>query len=145
LKAFYLRIHNLQCSDGFDEKLGLETSQCKSDFDNALEDDINTPLAISKIFEFIRNVNRIIDENSILADNKAEIISLLEQIDIVFGVISVEQLVLTDQVKELISLREKFRLDKKWEESDDIRSKLLEMGYIIEDTKYGPIVKHKPK
>ncbi len=145
LKAFYLRIHNLQCSDGLDEKLSLETSQCKSDFDNALEDDINTPLAISKIFEFIRNVNRIIDENSILADNKAEIISFLEQIDIVFGVISVEQLVLTDQVKELISLREKFRLDKKWEESDDIRSRLLEMGYIIEDTKYGPIVKHKPK
>ena len=83
--------------------------------------------------------------NNLVITNKAEIVSFLEQIDIVFGVISVEQLALTDQVKELIFLREKFRLDKKWEESDDIRSKLLEMGYVIEDTQYGPIVKHKPK
>ena len=145
LKAFYLRIQNLKCSDGYDGELGLETNQCKSDFDNALEDDINTPLAISKIFEFIRKVNRIMDENSILVENKDEIVSFLEKIDIIFGVISVEKLELTDEIKQLISLREKFRINKNWDESDNIRSKLLEMDYIIEDTKYGPVIKRKHK
>jgi cysteinyl-tRNA synthetase len=46
------------------------------------------------------------------------------------------------KIKHKVLLREKLRREKKWGMSDKIREELLKLGYKIEDTKFGPIVKN---
>ena len=42
-----------------------------------------------------------------------------------------------NEIKELLERRKTARLEKKWEESDRLRDKIKEMGYIVKDTKEG--------
>jgi cysteinyl-tRNA synthetase len=41
----------------------------KIEFEAAMNDDLNTPIALSKIFEFINKVNRSIDSGNFDAEN----------------------------------------------------------------------------
>ena len=47
-------------------------------------------------------------------------------------------------VNELLSLRKKFRQDKKWQEADEIRDSLQRVNIVIEDSKNGSNWKMKP-
>ena len=42
------------------------------------------------------------------------------------------------QVQRLAKERQRFRDEKRWEESDKLREKIEEKGYIAEDTDEGP-------
>jgi len=45
------------------------------------------------------------------------------------------------KIKKLVELREKYRQEKKWAKADEIRKKIKESGYQVEDTKGGPEIK----
>jgi cysteinyl-tRNA synthetase len=51
--------------------------------------------------------------------------------------------VLPDEVKELAQKREQARKDKDWAMSDELRDRINELGYIVEDTADGQKVKKK--
>ncbi|MCD6429174.1 cysteine--tRNA ligase [bacterium] len=116
----------------------------KNNFEEAMDDDFNTPKAIAVIFELIRDINPILDKNQITKNQAKQILDFLKSVDKVFGFIfKKERAQIPKVVKELVKKREILRKQKKWEEADKIRKKIEEMGWKIKDTPQGPKLSKK--
>jgi len=113
------------------------------DFNNSLDDDLNTSATFASLFTFIRRINALIDRDGMGKDDAKRILDLFTLFDKVLGVLIQEESkcgedVDFDEVKKLIEEREEARRIKDWEKADAIRLQLLEKGVIIEDTLGGP-------
>jgi cysteinyl-tRNA synthetase len=113
--------------------------QVKSEFTKTMDDDVNIGSALATLFEFVREVNNLIDVNSLSKEEAREIYDLLVGFDKVLGVIGEvkEKEKLPKEAEELILKREEARKAKDWKTADEIRKQLKDMGIIIEDTAQG--------
>jgi len=111
-------------------------------FVDSMDDDFETPEALSAIFDLIKEVNRRIDESNLTRKSKELIMTFLTRIDFVLGILvptmaeSVD-----DEIMAMIKKREEARGNKDWKKSDAIRDELLAKGIQLEDTPQGTIWK----
>lgn len=112
----------------------------KNKFSKALDNDLNTPEAFASLFEMIRIVNPLLVENRVGNKQANEISDFLKGTDIILGIIPTEQQKIPIEVQELAENREKFRIEKNFEEADKIRTQIQDLGWRVEDTVYGPLV-----
>ncbi len=49
--------------------------------------------------------------------------------------------IIDDALIRLVNKREKYRQEKNWLKADEIRKKIKDLGYLVEDTEYGPKIK----
>ncbi|ENA37615.1 MULTISPECIES: cysteine--tRNA ligase [Pseudomonas] len=113
-------------------------------FAAAMDDDFNTPEACAVLFEMVREVNRLRDQDIQAA---AGLASRLKQMAEVLGVLQLEPdeylragaegKVDEAAVDRLIQARLDARAAKNWAESDRIRDELTAMGVVLEDGKGG--------
>lgn len=104
----------------------------KSDFLNAINDNLNTPLALGILFSMLRNEPK-----------SRQIYDLAIDFDRVFGLRLDEEVTLDvpENVKELAELRWQAKLNKDWAKADALRNDILKLGYQILDTKDGYEIK----
>lgn len=116
------------------EKLLLES---RKNFIKAMNNDFNTPMALSSLFDFIRDINRDINELRISKNTLINIQRFLNEIGEILGFEFHSKRSNEDASDELVnlllSIREKLRQKKDYELSDEIRSRLNDLGIIIED------------
>ena len=122
-------------NDNVDDEL---IQKSKNKFLDAINDDLNMPLAMSTVWELARN------------DLKSKKISdLLLDFDRVLGLDlknsekyleEQNKVELPDEIADLLEKRKKARKEKNWQLSDEIRDVLKEKGYIVKDTKEGMTV-----
>ena len=125
-----------------DDELILEKrKESEHQFIEAMDDDFNSPVALSRLFGFTTEVNIFL--NSLGLKNKlvleeiykfyqkfaGQILGILKEIK------SEENF--EQEIKNLIKEREEARKAKNWKKSDQIRDKLREKGVILEDTPEG--------
>ncbi len=104
-----------------------------SEFENAMDDNLNTPKAISIIFEAINSAYR----NKEIADDIAFTIRFLLNL-LGFNIDFEERINKLDEVMSIIiEIRQELRKNKMYELSDKIREKLKQVGIILEDSKEG--------
>ncbi|MEM4347335.1 MAG: cysteine--tRNA ligase [Candidatus Altiarchaeota archaeon] len=121
-----------------DKKILLLMKKTKDEFIKSMDDDFNTREAISKIFDFTREVNKFIDEISETAANK--ILNFYIELCNILGLEFYErkESSMEDKLIQIIvMIREKLRAKKDFETSDLIREKLKEIGIILGDDKGG--------
>ena len=104
-----------------------------------MDEDFNTPESIGAFFELIRQSNPKIETKRVAM---AELIKILNFFDL-FGIVP-EPIIYPSEVQELIDQREKSREAKDFTSADQLRSQIESLGYQIDDTIYGPLVKKKP-
>jgi cysteinyl-tRNA synthetase len=104
-----------------------------------LDDDLNVGPALAALFDFVRDVNRLLDENRLSREEAEGVYGLMMEFDKVLGVIGdVERKEkLPKEAEELIRMREEARKAKDWKTADQIREKLRLMGIVVEDTPEG--------
>lgn len=108
----------------------------KKRFEEAMDDDLNTPLALAVVYELIAETNRLLAENKLSAETAKNILSFWNKINKVFGlVISEEKEEIPEEVKNLAEERKTARQNKDFSKSDELREKIEELGYAIEDLK----------
>ena len=103
------------------------------EFKNAINDDLDMPGSLQVLWKLIR-------------DRKAGgKLGTIKKMDRVFGLdlLKKEKIKIPKEVKKLIKERERLRNGKNWKKADEVRKKINKLGYIIEDTKKGLIVKKK--
>jgi len=105
-----------------------------------MDNDFETPNAITAVLDFTKEINKIIAEEKISENDAKKIKFFMKNIDKVFGVLE-EEISVPEQIKELIKKRESARKNKDFKTSDNIREKIKSFGYWIDDTKEGPIIK----
>ncbi len=116
--------------------------KAKDSFISDMDVDLNTAGALGALFELVRSANFLLDTSNNGADAKLALDTLNELSD-VLGILYRDMRVLPDDVKELAQKRVQARADKNWALSDELRDRINEMGYIVEDTSDGQKVKKK--
>lgn len=125
-----------------------EYTSVKNNFIDAMDNDFNTSLAISNIYEEINNINRYIKEEKYesafsikasLIDNY-KIIKLLQQNSYSFIENTKEKYlhennITREEIINYISKRNEYKFNKEYEKADEIRNILLEKNIILKDNK----------
>ncbi len=126
-------------------------------FEEAMDDDLNINLALARIFDFVRQANKMIDDNVVSKSEAEEMRELMMKLDTVLGVLhrpgrTAEKTVTvmldevlkghkpgpSEEIIHMVKSREEARKTKDWERADKIRERLREMGVVVEDTSRGP-------
>jgi cysteinyl-tRNA synthetase len=118
-------------------------------FEEAMDDDFNTALALGHIFEFIRDVNRFLDGKPSgssardLLQKSKELLSEVGKVLNIFGrapeewyrsLMVAKKIGLSEkEILEKIQERQDARQRKEWDVADRIRKELEERGIILED------------
>ena len=108
-------------------------------FMDSMDDDFNVAPALAALFEFTREINKIMDQQGLSPGDKQKVEEVLKGIDSVLGVMDLELPEPDEQVQDLIKKREAARRDKDWESADRIRQELREMGIDLIDTRDGTL------
>jgi len=114
-----------------------EIAEYRLKFKEAINDDLNIPVAIGIVWEIIRKTEK--------SERYAK---LIEEFDQVLGLdlVHTEEYLtkksqdLDDEILELTQKRDKARAEKDWALSDRIRDELISKGYLVKDTKEGTVV-----
>jgi len=109
----------------------------KKHFEDAMDDDLSISIALSHIFEFIKEINVLMMHDKIGKNNAKKIINFMQDIDKVLGILKENEEKLSPELKKLIEEREKARKEKDYAKADRIREELKQKGVILEDTKGG--------
>ena len=111
-------------------------------FDAAMDDDLNTADAIGVIFDYIRDMNTVLaDANDASRQTFDTALSTLKCMTDVLGLLRKEADGVPDEIKQLVEQRTAAKKNKDYALADEIRNKVLAMGYVIEDTPKGAKVK----
>ena len=126
---------HLQNDEKIDEE---EIKEYKQRFLDAVNDDLNMPLAMGIVWEVVRNNKK-----------SKQFAELLLEFDRILGLDlenskkyleEQEKVELPKEILELVEQRKIARENKDWAESDRIRDLLKEKGYTVKDTKEGQII-----
>lgn len=135
------RLNNLKATTDTDADIPDFTAKALE----ALDDDLNTPIALSHIFEAVKVINAAGDGILNLSQNNIDSLKKL------FGTILTDLLGILPEdeaagldttpykgaVDLLLEVRANAKNAKDWNTSDLIRNRLAELGFTVKDTKNG--------
>lgn len=115
-------------AEGMEDVVDSVIADYENKFHEAINDDLNMPLAMSVVWEVVKNP---------IKSNKFA--KLLDKFDEVLGLnlSHKEELELPKEIKDILEERKNARENKDWAKSDELRDKLLDLGYVVKDTKNG--------
>ena len=121
------------------EKIDQLIAKVQTSFGEAMDDDLNISVALAALFDFVREINNLLDANALSKEEAKEVYTLMAGFDKVLGVIGEvkREETLPKEAAELINQREEARKAKDWKTADAIRQQLKAMGIVIEDTAQG--------
>lgn len=115
-------------------------------FNEAMDDDFNTPVALSVLFDMARELNKVKDSDK---QRSSQLAATIRSLGGILGILQddaerflkegdnqVEGLT-AEQIETLIQARIDAKKNKNWAEADDIRDQLKQQGVILEDVPGG--------
>lgn len=130
-----LREGYIKHSEGLDDISDEEIKNYEEKFLEAINDDLNMPIAMSVVWDVVKNPKK-----------SKKLQELLLKFDEVLGLnlrdYKKQENILPEEIKDLVSKRNEARKEKNWSESDRIRDLLIEKGYIVKDSKEGTVLEN---
>jgi cysteinyl-tRNA synthetase len=123
----------------------FDTREFLQDFEAAMDDDLNTPSALSVLFAFAKKVNTLLDSKAFGEDAASDVLAALNRVNSVLGVLDFEEERLTPELADLMARRDDARKHRDFATADAIRKKLLQEGIVVEDTPRGTVWKRASK
>jgi len=144
LRDFRARLSEAKTEAGMNEALHQASLRALQEFEEGMDDDLNTSVALAVIHNLSREVNTALARKQVKEDNKRELLELLARIDTVVNIFGNEQREMLDsEIQSLIDQRQEARRRRDFGRADEIRNELASRGIILEDTKDGVRWKRK--
>lgn len=110
----------------------------KEQFEAKMNDDFNTPDAITAVFELVSAANTYLNSERVTSGSLELFVQQFAAMDSVLGILAPEaEELLDEEVERLITERTEARKAKNWARADEIRDLLTERGILLEDTPQG--------
>jgi cysteinyl-tRNA synthetase len=118
-------------------------------FEEAMDEDLNTSQAVAVIFDFVKDVNRIIsstenvdvnfynDVKTFLTKTAENVLDIVDFNKTTAG----DDKLVSDLIELLINLRTEAKQNKNYQLSDTIRDRLKELDVVLQDSKEGTTYK----
>ena len=121
---------------------GVEPAQdLLTKFTVALDDDLNVSSAWAVVFDWVRDMNRMMAEKTLSPLTAAENLAAWNKIETTLGIGAVEEGETPQEILDLMAERLEARKQKNFGRADEIRDELSAAGWTIEDTPEGPRAK----
>ena len=120
---------------GKDEVENNLVKELEEKFHQAINDDLNMPLAMGVVWDTVRQEKK-----------SPKLAELLLKFDSVLGLKieeTIRQQEIPQEILDLVEQRKKARANKDWTKSDELRELINQKGYDIKDTKQGTEIKKK--
>jgi cysteinyl-tRNA synthetase len=144
LRDFRARLSEAKTEPGMNDALHQASLRALQEFEDGMDDDLNTSIALAVIHNLSREVNTALARKQVKEDNKRELLELLARIDTVLNIFGNEQREMLDtEIQALIDERQEARRRRDFGRADEIRDELASRGIILEDTKDGVRWKRK--
>jgi cysteinyl-tRNA synthetase len=142
IESFFLRLDDVAASAPRDAAHADDSADALigkflADFQEAMDDDLNTAGALGALFTFIRDANIAIDAGHITAGDAEGLREALRKVDPVLDIYPKRDRSLEEDIEKLIEARQAARKSRNFAESDRIRDELLARGIVLEDTPAG--------
>jgi len=155
----------------FEKEYLIAITELQEAFEQAMDDDFNTPKAFASLFEFINKSNKFFEQypqpnpelckhaldvylniGSVLTlfqpkthiqiKKEPDVTTKLQALVQSFGK-TLQTPTIDELIKALLFAREDARKHKDWKTADQIRNNLEELGFEIQDTNKGPVWRRK--
>jgi len=132
---------NLQMADGTDTPVEGLIAEARQRFEEGMDDDLNISLGLAAIFDFVREVNRLLADGKLSRANAQAAMTAMGEFDRVLGLLHEEESGVDAEAERLLQERERARKRRDFATADQLRAQIAALGYIVEDTPRGPRVK----
>jgi len=136
LKSAKNALNNLYQSIAHYPKPGEVIESEEQKFKQAINNDLDTPQALAIVWDLIK---------SDYPENKkmATLLEFDKVLGLDFAKTKIALSRVPSEIKKLVGQRQELRQQKNWSEADQIRQKINNLGFEIEDTDQGPMIKRK--
>ena len=136
LDDFYAKIVKMAASHTEENDLPDWALVGRKKFVEKMDDDMNIAGALAALFEIVHAGNRAMEAEELTSSQAASIRKLWHDVDRVLGLLIVEDEI-PDEVLILANKRTEARANKQWDQSDQLREELEQLGWAIKDTADG--------
>lgn len=144
LRDFKARLGEAKTAPGINDALHEATLAAAREFEDGMDDDLNTSVALAAVHNLSRVVNSALARKKVQEENKTELLALLERFDSVLNIFgNASREMLDSEIQSLIDERQEARRRRDFGRADEIRVELADRGIVLEDTKDGVRWKRK--
>ena len=115
---------------------GKLVEECKEEFDSALNDDLNTPDALKTYYKLIKEVDSLAADEKITQTSAEIILPEFERMSEILGIqIPKVSDAEKNEISQIVKKRDEYRIQKNYEQADNIRNELAEKNVVFVDHK----------
>lgn len=139
LDSFVWRLLDIPADHKGGHEIELLIDSTLQRFARGLADDLNISVALSVLFDLVREVNALCDADQLGGEEARQILELLHTLNQVLGIIEFERKEeeLPEEVMDAMHRREQARKNRNWALSDELRDLIQNLGFEVEDTPAG--------
>lgn len=143
IKRLNNSLHQLETSPVLDSQEDFPVERFYQEFEEAMDENFNTPQAVAVFFDFVKEVNSFLAKyNGVSSANKEKILNVFKQIgEDILGIVNLQKRksfddkLLDDLMKIIIDIRSQMRAEKRFDIADKIRDELKKLNIELEDKK----------
>ncbi len=152
LDSLRQKIAEIKVGGGTDSQLNEVIEQARTEFEVAMNDDLNTPRAAAAMFSVVNAAEKLLKLNKLSSSDGEIVLDSLNYFDSVFGVnyepdfeeeVEEEVVSIPSKIAALLDERNAARKMKDYQLADSLRDRIGSAGYAIVDTPSGAVLERK--
>jgi cysteinyl-tRNA synthetase len=142
LREFVARLRDFE-PGARSEELDQALYEARMGCQNAMDNDLNVPQGLGKLFAFVRHANRLMNAGQLDAEQVEQILSFMRLVNRIVDVIDFDEEADDPRVQQLVEQRSRARQERDFRRADALRQQLQAMGVELIDGPAGTRWKRK--